>query len=564
MVVLAASICTHGGKALVLRQFRDIAKDRITALLANFPLLLSSSGSQNTTVEDDAVRYVYQPLEEYYVVLLTNKQLNILQDIDTLHLFVSVVSNTLRSVDEKEIFANAFEILSAFDEIVNLGYKEKLTMLQVQTFLEMDSHEEKIQEIIERNKELEASEERRRRAKEIQRKELARKNMEQQQAMFAPHAAAQQNAFGAYNQAPSTGPSYDTTRVETEPAQQYTQPAAAPRAAGRGLQLGKKPAKIAQPEQNQPLLTTKPVFTNAAPLAAAAGPAPAAAQEPRYAPVAVESALASPAPQLLLKPLNNGILITINEKVLAELSREGALVALEVKGDLQLRISDASLAHSRILLKVGAKPGIQYKTHPNVDRALFSAESAIGLKDRNKLFPSNDQSLGVLRWRVVAKDEDLSLVPLVLTAWVGINDGVAEVTLEYELTEAFVAAHPTQLTFDDVRILVPIALDEVELREDSTGQVLYDVTEEGVLFTVAHIALSEPLGLFEFSIPAEAEDLLFPMEVSFDTLRTEGVTEADAAFGEVLVVDVVSNDNDETSLPFDLHLSLVAEGYLVN
>lgn len=566
MAVLAASICTHGGKALLLRQFKDLSKDRITALLANFPSLLSNSGSQTTTVEDDAVRYVYQPLEEFYVVLLTNKQSNILQDIDTLHLFVSVVSNMVRSVDEKEVFDNAFEILSAFDEIVNLGYKEKLSLLQVQTFLEMDSHEEKIQEIIERNKELEASEERRRRAKEIQRKELARRNLEQQTAGFGSGGSgiSSQGSFG-YNSGPAPVPTYESARIEQQssPAPEISAPRAV---GGRGLQLGKKPARVAQPEQRQPLLTTKPpVFANAAPLAAAAKPATARPPAPVAATYPnVASASASPAPQGLGKPQNNGILITLNEKVTAQLNREGSLVTSEVKGDLQLRINDSDLAHSKILLQVGHKSGVQYKTHPNVDRALFSSVSTIGLKDKTKSFPSNDQSLGVLRWRATASSEDTSLIPLLITAWVSVSGGVAEVTLEYELTPAYIDAHPSQELFDDVKISVPIALHDVELRDDPSGFVLYDVNEEGVLFTIAQIPFAEPLGSFEFSIPAFDEDSLFPMEVGFEIVRDEGVTEADSAFGQVQVVDVVSNDDDETSLPFDLHLSLVSEGYSVN
>ena len=162
MVVLAASICTRGGKgnsftpstandaAVLSRQFRAMSKSQVEVLLSSFPRYIDS-GTQHTTVESDTVRYVYQPLEELYMVLITTKNSNILQDIETLHLFAQVVSSICRSnLSEQEIGRNAFELLSAFDEIVCLGYRENLTLLQVRSILEMESHEEKIQEIIAR------------------------------------------------------------------------------------------------------------------------------------------------------------------------------------------------------------------------------------------------------------------------------------------------------------------------------------------------------------------------------------------------------------------------------
>lgn len=148
-VVLAASICTRGGKAVLSRQFREMPRSRIEALLASFPKL-ADSGTQHTTVEQDNVRFVYQPLDELYMVLITNKQSNILQDIDSLHLFAQVVTGACRSLDEREILRNAYELLSAFDELVTLGYRENLNITQIKTFLEMESHEERVQEIIAR------------------------------------------------------------------------------------------------------------------------------------------------------------------------------------------------------------------------------------------------------------------------------------------------------------------------------------------------------------------------------------------------------------------------------
>lgn len=135
--------------AVVSRQFRDMTRTRIESLLASFPKLIPTN-SQHTSVETSDVRYVYQPLEDLYILLITNKASNILQDIETLHLFARVVSDMCRSADEKEILKNSFELLGAFDEIVSLGYREQVNLMQVRSVLEMESHEEKIQDIIAR------------------------------------------------------------------------------------------------------------------------------------------------------------------------------------------------------------------------------------------------------------------------------------------------------------------------------------------------------------------------------------------------------------------------------
>jgi len=64
--------------ALLSRQFRPIPRSRIDGLLASFPKLIPAN-SQHTTVETNDVRFVYQPFEELFVLLITNKGSNILQ-----------------------------------------------------------------------------------------------------------------------------------------------------------------------------------------------------------------------------------------------------------------------------------------------------------------------------------------------------------------------------------------------------------------------------------------------------------------------------------------------------
>ena len=126
-----------------------MTRARIESLLASFTKVIPTN-TQHTSVETSDVRYVYQPLEELYILLITNKASNILQDIETLHLFARVVSDMCRSADQREIVAHQFELLMAFDEIVSLGYREQVNLMQVRNNLEMESHEEKIQEIIAR------------------------------------------------------------------------------------------------------------------------------------------------------------------------------------------------------------------------------------------------------------------------------------------------------------------------------------------------------------------------------------------------------------------------------
>lgn len=90
------------------------------------------------------------------MLLLTPPLSNILQDIETLHLIGRIVTELCSlgtgrgGVSESEVLRNAFELLSSFDEVVSLGYRERVGMSEVRAAMEMESHEERIQEIIAR------------------------------------------------------------------------------------------------------------------------------------------------------------------------------------------------------------------------------------------------------------------------------------------------------------------------------------------------------------------------------------------------------------------------------
>lgn len=62
--------------------------------------------------------------------------------------------------------------------------------------------------------------------------------------------------------------------------------------------------------------------------------------------------------------------------------------------------------------QVETNPAVVFKTHPNINKELFSNENILGLKDSSRAFPINQPGDGVslLRWRMQSGDE--SLVPI--------------------------------------------------------------------------------------------------------------------------------------------------------
>ena len=75
-------------------------------------------------------------------------------------------------MDEKDILDNSFNLIFAFDEIVALGYRESVNLAQIRTFVEMDSHEEKVYNAVRETQMREAKNKMREKAKELQRQKL--------------------------------------------------------------------------------------------------------------------------------------------------------------------------------------------------------------------------------------------------------------------------------------------------------------------------------------------------------------------------------------------------------
>ncbi|EMR11014.1 hypothetical protein PNEG_00614 [Pneumocystis murina B123] len=484
MVILAASICTRGGKVILSRQFRDIPKARIEKLLATFPQL-ANTGIQHTTIETDYIRYVYQPLEELYMILITNIHSNILQDINTLHLFTETVINICHSYDEREILHNAFELLNAFDEITSYGYRENLSFAQIKSFLEMDSHEEKIQEIIARNKELEAVEERKRRAKqfELQRKESSKKgfnnfqSLSNNQYQLVSQSLHNMNLF------------HNIQDIEKKQVNKSVT------LKGKGMQLNKKSKQIDYYETAKHSKNLKEhLFSN----------------------VSMKQSSTK-------DDTFEDIQIKISEDIHIAKTKDNDIESIEIKGDLHLRILQSNVAFFRVFLCDNDEEKIQYKTHPNIDKSQFLLNKVIAHRNSTKPFPVNN-SLSVLKWRIIKKNEDI-IFPLSVNLWTYENNKHIEMNIKYELTS-------NEYEFQNVLISIPMQSYSSIL--ETTNGIIINHEKNSLEWFISEINSFNQSDSKKINLESNNAESFFPVSINFnmktllfniDVIRVELINE---------------------------------------
>ncbi|KAF9365880.1 Coatomer subunit delta [Mortierella sp. NVP85] len=462
-----------------------MTRTRIEGLIASFPKL-TSSGQQHTTIETEHVRYVYQPLEDLFVVLITNKQSNILQDIDTLQLVSRVVSSVCRPTDAREIDRNAFELLSSFDEIISLGYRENVNLAQVASISEMESHEEKIQEMIEKNKEREAKEELKRRAKilDLQRKEQRK----QMGGGMGGMGGMGGNSMGFGNQSGGMGnQGYDSSASMDDSSSKFSAAPKAPATKARGMQLGRKQNNV---DLMESLRSEVEKSTPAAQQMAPIQPIFSAPAEPAF-------------------PMES-VHVHIEEKITMVANRDGGLENMEVKGDLMLRVSDPARTKISLALRHLDDSSIQFKTHPNVNKALFGSDKIIAFRDSSKEFPLNTPT-GVLRWRFISKDE--GSIPLSINCWPSpAGDGTCDVNIEYQLENE-------NMTFKNVNIIIPLPQGATPTVGEVDGEYAVDHQQHALIWQLPSISSENASGSMEFNCRGEDTESYFPVSVQFESER---------------------------------------------
>mmetsp|Transcript_9258 Transcript_9258/g.33941 ORF Transcript_9258/g.33941 Transcript_9258/m.33941 type:complete len:511 (+) Transcript_9258:234-1766(+) len=509
MVVLAASVLAKSGKVLVSRQFVEMTRIRIEGLLAAFPKLVGT-GKQHTYVETENVRYVYQPMEGIYLVLVTNKQSNILEDLETLRMLAKLIPEYTQALDEESINGAAFDLIFAFDEVISLGHKENVTVQQVKQYTEMESHEEKLHKMIIQSKINDTKDVMKKKASEIDKTKLDKKiggGIEGGSMGLGMQSSFQEDPF-ASKPLSRPEPAFERPSLSTQASSERSG-SSMPK---KGMQLGKSKGSNAfldALKADEELLGEEPERGPAAP----------------------------PVPQ-------EEISIAVEEKVSCSLLKDGGMENLEIQGTMSLEVLSEESSCIKILLEQGDVKGFQFKTHPNIDKQAYNSQGVLGLKDPNRPFPTGSP-LGVLKWRKATEDE--SMVPLAINCWPSVSGGETYVNIEYEAQE--------NRDLHNVLISIPVpAGREPPTVNQIDGDYRFNARAGTMEWEIQLIDQTNLNGSMEFVLPMQADtNAFFPIDVHFSSHDI---------FCEVKAARVVTA-TDETPVKYALSQTLIASDYQV-
>ena len=254
----------------------------------------------------------------------------------------------------------------------------------------------------------------------------------------------------------------------------------------------------------------------------------------------LESPKAAPAPKVPVDPVT----IDIEEKISCTMQSDGTLEGLDIQGNMTLEVHTEESSCIRVLAELGdnQSQGIQFKTHPNIDKALFNSSSTLGLKDPNRPFPTGS-ALGVLKWRLSPKDE--SMMPLQISCWPSVSGSDTYVNIEYEASEAF--------DLQNLQIVIPIPGNQPPQVNSCDGDYQLDPRNQCLIWQNELVDDSNRSGSMEFVLSNVDPEGIYPIEVEFGSSNL---------FCQIGVAGVVSC-GDNQPVRYAVRSMLQTDSYIV-
>ena len=91
MVVISVGICNKNGQLILSRQFENMKRSQVEDLFLSFPKLIAPT-QQHTYVQSDQHTFLYIPLDGLFLVLVSTRNSNIIEDQETVRMIYKVLT----------------------------------------------------------------------------------------------------------------------------------------------------------------------------------------------------------------------------------------------------------------------------------------------------------------------------------------------------------------------------------------------------------------------------------------------------------------------------------------
>jgi coatomer subunit delta len=90
MVILTVGICNKNGQLTLSRQFEGMSKNTVEDIYRSFPKLIKPN-QQHTYVQSEKYTFLYIPIETLYLVMVSSKNSNIIEDQETIRTIYKIL-----------------------------------------------------------------------------------------------------------------------------------------------------------------------------------------------------------------------------------------------------------------------------------------------------------------------------------------------------------------------------------------------------------------------------------------------------------------------------------------
>ena len=90
MVILTVGICNKNGQLIIARQFEGMARNTVEDIYLSFPKLIKPN-QQHTYVQSDKYIFLYIPMENLFLVTVSSKNSNIIEDQETIRTIYKIL-----------------------------------------------------------------------------------------------------------------------------------------------------------------------------------------------------------------------------------------------------------------------------------------------------------------------------------------------------------------------------------------------------------------------------------------------------------------------------------------